>query len=89
MVDGYERLVPPDGLRKTGRPHWLLHSDQTQTRGIPVPVAGLSTLLVWLCQVAMVISMEIGNWEKMWMWLRISHSCWGVYTSNVSRSQGH
>lgn len=35
--------------------------------GIPDPVAGLSTLLVWLCQAAMVISMEIGNWEKMWM----------------------
>lgn len=73
MNDGFPRwLLPEKGL---GGPPWALRSEQTQAQGTPEPVAGLSTLLVRLCQEAMVISKETGNWEKRGMWVGISHCC--------------
>lgn len=49
--------VPDKGLT-------AFFTEQTQAQGIPEPVAGLSTLLVQLCQEAVVISKETGNWGK-------------------------
>lgn len=58
MNDWFPQMAPPDkGL--TG-----FLTEQTQAQGIPEPAAGLSTLLVQLCQEPVVISKETGNWGK-------------------------
>lgn len=74
----------PSPGERPGRPHQVLPVEKTGPRD-PEPTAGLSTLLLQLCQEAMVISKEIGNWEKVGMGVGISHSSWGLYMSNMGR----
>lgn len=44
-----------------GRPHWLLHLEQTQAQGVPKPTVGLCGLLVQLCTEVMVAYKEINH----------------------------
>lgn len=89
MGGGYERLVPrvAGSLRKAWEASLPSSLGTNPGPGSLEPVAGLGTLLVQLCQEAVVISKEIGNSEKMGMWVGISHSSWGLYMSSVGRPQ--
>lgn len=86
MIGSPDVQLPEKGLEgPTGFFTWR----KSRPRESPEPVTGLSTLLVQLCQEAMVVSKEIGNWGANGNVDGNQPLLLGAYTVNVSRPQCH